>query len=84
MRGKVVRAAFARETRSKPTYLDLGRPFPAKDRFGVVIFGDDRSNFRRPPEDTYEGKDIAVGGEIRSFRGVPQIVTNHPNDIELC
>jgi endonuclease G len=77
-------ATFASSTRSQPTYLNVGKAFPEPDRFSVVIFGDDRPNFRRPPEDTYEGKEIAVAGEVSEFRGVPQVIVNHPNDIAVC
>ena len=84
VRGPVVGAVFAETTNASPTYLNLGKDFPAKDRFTIVIFGDDRKNFRGAPEDAYEGKEIAVEGEISEFNGVAQMIANHRNDIAVC
>ena len=72
--GRVESATFAKETTSTPTYLNVGRPYPDERRFVAVIFGDDRGNFRRPPEATYEGKDIAVTGEITLVHDIPQVI----------
>lgn len=84
VRGPVVGSTYAVDTKAKPTYLDLGLEFPDPDRFTVVIFGEDRENFPTPPEDAYDGREIAVSGEVSVFNGVRQIIANHPNDITLC
>ena len=84
IRGPVVSAVYAEETNASPTYLNMGRDYPSPKRFTVVIFGDDRKNFRGAPEDAYAGKDIAVEGEVSEFDGVTQIIANHRNDITLC
>lgn len=84
IRGPVVSTALASDTEGSPTYLNIGRDYPDKDRFVVVIFGEDRDNFRGQPEDTYEGKEVAVEGEVSSFNGSPEIIANHQNDIAIC
>lgn len=82
--GPVMSATYATDLRAKPTYLNLGNAFPEPDRLTVVIFEDDRDNFTSPPEDAFEGKEVAVSGEVTTFRGASQIVANHENDIEVC
>ena len=84
VRGGVVSGVYATDTDATPTYLNIGKDFPNDSRFVAVIFGDDRSNFSKPPEDTYEGKDVAVSGEVETFNGVAEIIVNHPNDITVC
>jgi hypothetical protein len=84
VRGPVISTTYASETEGSPTYLNIGRDYPDKERFVVVIFGDDRENFRGQPEDTYGGKEVAIEGEVSSYNGSPEIIANHQNDIAIC
>jgi DNA/RNA endonuclease YhcR with UshA esterase domain len=78
--GKVVSTRFASSSHSQPTFLNLDRPYP-KQVFAVVIWGSDRPKFDRP-EVTYRDKRICVTGEIRSFRGVPEVAARDPSQIK--
>jgi DNA/RNA endonuclease YhcR with UshA esterase domain len=81
VRGPVVRATYASSSNGKPTFIDLGKPYPDPGRFNVVIWGSDRTNFPTPPENAYTGKTICVTGLIATYRGVPQIIVSAPGAI---
>jgi hypothetical protein len=68
--GVVASAKFASGSRSKPTFLDLDKPYPNAP-FTIVIFGSDRSKFGTP-ETSLRGKRICVTGQIRDYRGKPE------------
>ena len=77
--GTVASAKFAKWAKRKPTFLNLGAPYP-KQVFTVVIRGDDRAAFGEP-EKSYAGKNICVTGLIKSFRGKPEIAASSPSQI---
>jgi DNA/RNA endonuclease YhcR with UshA esterase domain len=77
--GVVASAKFAASSRSQPTFLDLGRPYPNAP-FTAVIFGDDRSKFGTP-ETSLRGKRLCVTGQIRDYRGKPEIILNDPSQL---
>jgi endonuclease G len=77
--GLVASSRYLSNSRSKPTFLNLGKSYPSQD-FTVVIWPEDRAQFGHP-EDTYLGKNICVSGEITSYRGKPQIVARYPSQI---
>lgn len=64
----------------RPTFLNLGRPYPDQE-LTVVIWGDDRVRFDAPPEDAYRGERICVTGTIETYRGTPQIVIDGPEAV---
>lgn len=66
----------------RPTFLNLGRPFPEHD-LTVVIWGADRARFDAPPEDEYRNAWICVTGEITVYRGRPQILVRQPAAIRI-
>jgi DNA/RNA endonuclease YhcR with UshA esterase domain len=70
--GIVASAKFAPGSHSQPTFLDLGKPYP-NPAFTAVIFGDDRPKFGTP-ETTLRGKWVCVTGQIRDYRGKPEII----------
>ena len=69
--GLVASAKFAVNSRSQPTFLDLDKPYPNAP-FTAVIFGDDRPKFGTP-ETSLRGKRVCVTGQIRDYRGKPEI-----------
>ncbi len=81
--GPVVSANYVDHVKGKPTFLDIGRPYPQEPRFNVVIWGEYRHNFSRPPEEMYRGKIIQVKGRVAEHRGVPQIIVQAPDAIEI-
>ncbi len=80
--GDVVRAFYATSSKGQPTLIDLGGFFLSRV-FTVVIWGEDRNKFEKPPETLYGGKKICVTGTIKSYRGRPEIIVRDPSQIEV-
>ena len=78
--GEVVSCNYAAQSRGKPTFLNLDKPYPTQ-LFTIVIWGSDRNKFKDPPEVVYKGKKICVKGMIETFRGKPQIIVNDPSQL---
>lgn len=81
--GPVVDGVYAAESRGKPTFLNLGLPYPEQGRFTVLIWGNDRSLFTEPPEELYYGKVICVSGQVEIYRGTAEVVVENPEQIKL-
>jgi hypothetical protein len=75
----VVSAKYAANSRAQPTFLDMGRPYP-DESFTAVICGSDRAKFGEP-ETTLRGKHICVTGQVRKYRGKPEIIVSDPSQI---
>lgn len=69
-------------TGRRPTFLNLGRPYPDQD-LTVVIWGEDRARFPAAPENVYDGRRICVTGRIELYRGRPEIVTRDPDALRI-
>ena len=78
--GRVASAEYIRRIGGEPTFLNLGRSYPDQP-FTVVIWGEDRSRWRVPPDERYLSHDICVTGEIRMHEDVPQIRARNPDQI---
>jgi len=86
--GPVVSTYFAEGSAGKPTFLNIGKPYPDSDRFTVVIWIQNRAKFLsalpEPPEDYYLGKTICVTGLIDEYpkgSGSAQIQVTDPSQI---
>jgi hypothetical protein len=79
--GRVASAHYASRSRGRPTFLDLGRPYP-HTLFTVVIWGDDRARFGQP-EKQYRDKHICVSGVISVYRGQPDMTVRNPAEIQV-
>ena len=80
--GPVVSATWASGSKGKPTFLNIGKPYPDPQRFTVLIWVQNRGNFPQPPEDYYLGKNICVTGLIIEYKGVPEIEVKDPSQIQ--
>ena len=79
--GRVESTHFANTSRGQPTFLNLDRAYP-NQIFTIVIWGSDRGRFGRP-ENKYLDKQICVTGEIKLYRGVPEVIAEKPNQIQI-
>lgn len=77
--GTVESASWARQVGGRPTYLNLGRPYPDQ-LFTVVVWGEDRHRFGAL-ERRWAGRRICVSGRIRLHEGTPRIVVRRPAQI---
>jgi len=80
--GAVVDTHWASGSKGKPTFLNIGKPYPDPDRFTVVIWIDYRANFPQAPEVYYLGKTIYITGLITEYNGVAQIEAKDPSQIQ--
>lgn len=78
--GTVASTRYAATTRGQPTFLNVDKPYP-NQIFTVVIWGSNRGKFGSP-ETEFRGKRICVTGEIREYRGKPEIVADYPKQIK--
>jgi len=78
--GTVASTRYAASTRGQPTFLNLDKPYPSQI-FTALIWGSNRSKFGTPEID-YKGKRVCVTGKITEYRGVPEIVTDSPQQIK--
>lgn len=76
VRGKVVSSSYASKATGRPTFLDIGKRYPNPNRLTVLIWGRDRSMFPSAPERFFRGKTVCVQGQVRLYRGVPQITVS--------
>jgi DNA/RNA endonuclease YhcR with UshA esterase domain len=83
VRGPVVGATYAESSNGSPTFLNVGADYPDPSRFTVVIWGEDRGNFKEAPEDQYSGQTIRVTGTVSDYKGVPQIEVSSQSEIEV-
>jgi hypothetical protein len=76
--GPVVGATWASESRGKPTFLNLGLPYPEPGRFTILIWIDGRWNFPSPPEEVYAGRTICATGTIELYEGSAEMLVEGP------
>jgi len=82
VKGLVVSTRYAPASRGRPTFLNLDKPYP-KQIFTVVIWGQNREKFDKPPEVYFKDKEILVTGKIVEYKGVPQIEVKEPDQIKI-
>lgn len=78
--GIVASTNYATGSKGKPTFLNLGKPYP-NQIFTVLIWDNNRKNFSNSPEIYYKGKTIYVTGLIVPYQGVPEIEVTSPSQI---
>jgi len=81
--GPVVDTHYAASSNGRPTFLNLGQPYPKPNRFTVVIWGRNRDKFSTSPEQLYSGVTICVSGLIEEYRGIPETEVSEPSQIEI-
>lgn len=79
--GLVADVHYATRSNGRPTFIDLGHPYP-NETLTVVIWGSDRARFDPPPE-SLQGRRICVSGAVRSYHGRPEIIAYGPGQIRL-
>jgi micrococcal nuclease len=77
--GKVV--STYRSTKDN-VFLNFEKPYP-NQCFSAVIFNSNLSKFPEKPEEFYQDKKVKVFGEIREYKGKPEIILESQNQIEV-
>jgi hypothetical protein len=71
-----------KELNSGMTFINLGAAYPSSP-LTLVIFADDKSNFKNNPSKYYEGKRVCVTGKISEYKGKTQIVIHKEDEIQI-
>lgn len=79
--GPVIDTHWAESSNGKPTFLNIGKPFPDTDRFTVIIWMDDRRNFVIAPEIFYLDKIVYVTGKVEEYNGSCEMIIRSPSQI---
>lgn len=78
--GKVVDTYY--HTKSGTVFLNFENPYP-NQCFTGVIFKSDLEKFPSKPENYYLGKKVRIFGEIKEYKGKPEIILKSPLQIEI-
>jgi hypothetical protein len=78
---KIYGGKYLEAAKGSPTFLNLGGAYPDA-LVTVVISGDARKLFKKPPEVYYKGADVCVTGRIQMFNEKPEIIVSNPNQIQ--
>lgn len=81
--GPVKSTQYARASSGRPTFLNIGRPYPQRPRFTAVIWGRDRRAFPDAPEWLYADRLVTVRGAVTLYQGQPQIIVRRPAQIKI-
>lgn len=72
---KVYGGRFFENSKDQPTLINMGDAYP-NNPFTFVVYGEDRKKFAWKPEEYLINKDVCVTGEVKDYRGKPQIVVS--------
>lgn len=78
--GKV--AGAYHDLESNTVFLNLEKAYP-NQCFTGIIFSSDLHKFVQSPEEYYLNKTIRIMGEVKEYKGRPQIILENPNQIEI-
>lgn len=80
--GAIVATKYLPNSAKAITYLNFSKAYP-ETPFTAVVFGESRVKFPEAPEEFYLEKEVCVRGRVVAYRGNPQMVIHHPNQIEV-
>ncbi len=85
--GMVVGAKYVYTSKGKPTFLNIGKPYPEPGRFTALIWGSDRGKFEAEfppnPETYFLNKLVQVEGKVEEYAGNAEIVLHDPPQIRV-
>lgn len=77
--GKIVNTY---RSKTNTVFLNFEKPYP-NQCFTGVIFSSDQKKFIASPETYYLNKTVRIRGEIKEYKGKPQIILKDPSQIEV-
>lgn len=80
--GTVADTNYASFSNGSPTFLNFDKPHP-RNKFTVVIWGSDRSQFPSSPESFYRNKRVCANGLIEIFNGKAQIIARTESQLVI-
>lgn len=70
------------DLKSNTVFLNFEKAYP-NQCFTGVIFGSDLYKFVQNPENYYLNKTVRIMGEIKEYKGKPEIILKDPSQIEI-
>lgn len=83
LEGPVVRVTLRTDAQGQPTFIDVGRRFPSRERLALVIWGRDAPQFADVQPQLVEGRVVCVTGRVSDREGVAQVVLNERHQVEV-
>jgi hypothetical protein len=80
---KVFGTRFLENSDGQPSFLNLGAAYP-NSPFTIVIFGNDRANFKEKPELFYNNKKVCATGLIKEYNGKPEMILSNESEIKIA
>lgn len=84
VKGPVKGTKYASSSSGRPTFIDIGKNYPNRSRFTVVIWGKYRSAFSSRPEVFYRGKTVLATGKIRMYKGSAEMFIRSPSKLRIA
>ncbi|MDP2926661.1 MAG: thermonuclease family protein [bacterium] len=78
--GKVADAYH--DSKSNTVFLNFEKPYP-NQCFTGVIFSSNLDKFSQNPEKYYSNKAVRIMGEVKEYKGKPEIILEEPSQIEI-
>ena len=78
---KVYGSKFLESAKNQPIFLNVGADYP-NSPLTILIWGDNRINFKNKPDEFYNGKNICVTGKVVMYKGKPEIIISKESEIE--
>ena len=79
---KIFGARYFENSKNAPTLLNAGASYPDAP-LTILVFGENRGNFKNKPEAYYTGKNICVTGRIVFYKGKPEIIITREEEISI-
>lgn len=81
--GPAVGTAVGENVQGRPTWINIGEPFPSENRLSLVIWQRNIGQFQSVLEwNLSGGQRVCATGEISEYRGVPQIELTYSSQLE--
>ncbi len=80
---KVFGTRFLENSNGQLTFLNLGAAYP-NSPFTIVIFGNERANFKEKPELYYNNKKVCATGLIKEYNGKPEMIITKEDEIKIA
>lgn len=81
--GPVVSTRSATSTSGRPTFLNIGAPYPDRNRVTVLIWGENLGHFDDDPESAYGYRTICVTGTVKTYQGAVEIEASRASQIRV-
>jgi len=77
-----VQSTYVTKGEKKTTYINFGNPYP-NSTFTIVIFEDDLVNFKYAPSEFLKDKNVCVTGQVKIYKGKPEIIVKKEEEIKV-